>query len=53
MVERFWFSNGKIKNESHWFDGKRNGVFRIWNEQGELLSAKRYKEGNLVEDLLN
>ena len=52
-IERFWFSNGKIKNESHWFDGKRNGVFRIWNEQGDLLSAKRYKEGNLVEDLLN
>ena len=52
-VERFWFSNGKIKNEGHWFDGQRNGVFRTWDDKGDIVSAKRYKEGNLIEDLLN
>ena len=46
-------SNGKIKNEGHWFDGQRNGVFRTWDDKGDIVSAKRYKEGNLIEDLLN
>jgi antitoxin component YwqK of YwqJK toxin-antitoxin module len=30
-----------------------NGIFREWDEQGEILRAARYKNGQLIENLLN
>ena len=34
-MERFWFSNGQIKEESHWFDGLANGLMTHWTETGD------------------
>ena len=53
MVLRGFVFKRKNQNEGHWFDGQRNGVFRTWDDKGDIVSAKRYKEGNLIEDLLN
>ena len=50
-MERFWWSNGRLRSEGQWFDGKQNGVFREWNERGQLIEAARYKSGQLIEKL--
>jgi len=48
-MERFWWPNGKLKEEGQWFAGKANGVFREWKENGETLKVVRYKNGQLVD----
>ena len=48
-VERFWYSNGRLKEESQWFDGLANGIIRTWSEDGRLIRAVRYKKGELIE----
>jgi len=50
-MERFWHANGRLKSEGQWFDGRRNGVFREWREDGKPISANRYKNGQLIENL--
>jgi hypothetical protein len=52
-MERFWYPKGILKSEGQWFDGLENGIFREWNERGELLRAARYKNGRLIENLMN
>ena len=48
-MERFWWPNGKLKEEGQWFAGNANGVFREWNERGEMLKVVRYKSGQLID----
>ena len=50
-MERFWHANGRLKSEGQWFDGRRNGVFREWREDGKPISANRFKNGQLIENL--
>jgi hypothetical protein len=52
-MERFWYPRGILKSEGQWFNGLENGIFREWDEQGEILRAARYKNGQLIENLLN
>ena len=52
-LERFWWTNGKLKEEAQWFDGRPNGVFRQWDEKGELSNVVRYKNGQLIEVILD
>ena len=42
-----------LKLEEQWFDGKEDGLFREWGEEGQLLKALRYKQGELIEVLKN
>ena len=32
-MERFWYENGILKEESHWFDGLADGIMQTWNEE--------------------
>ena len=48
-MERFWYSNGQIKEQSHWFDGLANGIMTNWKETGEIDRIVRYKKGDLSE----
>jgi antitoxin component YwqK of YwqJK toxin-antitoxin module len=52
-MERFWWPNGNLKEEGQWFDGKASGVFRRWNEKGDLFNISRYKNGQLTEVILD
>ena len=52
-TERFWFSNGIMKTEGHWYEGKRNGFFKNWKEDGTLIAVEKYEENNLVESILD
>jgi antitoxin component YwqK of YwqJK toxin-antitoxin module len=51
-MERFWWPNGNLKEQGQWFDGKANGVFREWDEQGKPLKVVRYKNGQIIEVIL-
>jgi antitoxin component YwqK of YwqJK toxin-antitoxin module len=51
-MERFWWPNGKLKENGQWFDGRAHGVFQKWNEEGNLIEVIRYKNGELIEVIL-
>jgi len=51
-MERFWWPNGKLKEGGQWFDGRQNGVSREWSEEGQLIKVVRYKNGELIEVIL-
>ena len=51
-MERFWWPNGKLKEEGQWFDGRANGVFKEWNNLGELEKVIRFKNGDIIEVIL-
>ena len=51
-MERFWWPNGKLKEEGHWFDGRANGVFKEWSNLGELEKVIRFKNGEIIEVIL-
>jgi antitoxin component YwqK of YwqJK toxin-antitoxin module len=50
-MERFWYPNGKLKEESHWFDGQPDGIMQTWNQEGEVQRIVRFKRGELIEVL--
>ncbi len=50
-MERFWHPNGQLKEEGQWFNNRANGLMRSWSEQGKLIKAVRYKNGDLIEVL--
>ena len=50
-MERFWYSNGRLKEEGQWFNNRPNGLMRAWDEEGKLTKAVRYKNGDLIEVL--
>ena len=52
-MERFWYPKRILKSEGQWFDGMENGIFREWDERGKLIRASRYKNGQLIENLMN
>ena len=43
-VEREWHENGNKKRETHYKDGKRDGLWTEWSEDGEKTF-----EGNFVD----
>jgi antitoxin component YwqK of YwqJK toxin-antitoxin module len=48
-MSRFWYESGARKEESQWFDNRRHGFFRRWNEAGKLIESKQFKNGELIE----
>ena len=52
-MERFWWPNGKLKKEGQWFDGRENGVFKEWNNMGEPVKVIRFKNGEIIEVILD
>ena len=43
-----YWSEGKMKEEGNWTQGKRNGVFRFFKRNGDLDKIEEYVDGNLV-----
>ena len=44
-VKREYWENGKLRNEIHYKDGKRNGLWTTWHESGKKSSEYMYKDG--------
>jgi MORN repeat variant len=47
-----WYSNGKYKRIYSWKNGKLDGKYSFYNEDGSLTSRGSYKNGKLHPDLL-
>ena len=39
------FSEGKLSEIGHWVDGKQNGLFESWNQEGILIDHGTFKDG--------
>lgn len=44
-VERWFWPNGRLRREGRFVDGEKEGVFRSWSEEGQLLSTTTYARG--------
>ena len=52
-MSRFWYESGDRKEESQWFDNRRHGFSRRWNEAGKLVESKQFKNGELIEVIVD
>ena len=46
MKKEYW-KNGELKSETHYKDGKENGLWTRWYKNGQKKSEKHYKDGKL------
>lgn len=47
--EHRYHANGQESEGGAWLNGKKEGIWRTWNEEGELKNAQTWKSGVLVE----
>ena len=47
-VKKEYFDNGKLKTETHYKNGKKDGVETWWYESGGKSSETHYKNGKRV-----
>jgi D-serine dehydratase len=43
------YINGQKKVEKHYKDGEEDGLWTEWDEDGNIISTKTYKNGTLVQ----
>ena len=48
VVQHEYYPNGKVKREASFRDGKREGVWREFDEKGNVINSQTYKKGALV-----
>lgn len=46
-IWRNYYENGNIKDEKIYLNGKLNGYYKLYNEEGKLIEAIKYKSGEL------
>ena len=44
-LERHWYENGQLKQESTYKNGEQDGLQREWNENGQLMYEANFKNG--------
>ena len=44
-IEQSYFANGQLEYEAEFYNGKLDGVIRVWNEDGILKSKSEYSNG--------
>lgn len=48
VLKHEYYPNGKVKREASFRDGKREGVWREFDEQGNVIKSQTYNKGALV-----
>ena len=48
VMQREYYPNGKVRREASFRDGKREGVWREFDEDGNVIKSQTYKKGALV-----
>lgn len=48
IVQHEYYPNGKVKREASFRDGQREGVWREFDEQGNVVNSQTYKKGALI-----
>ena len=46
-VKKEYWDNGKVKSETHFKNGKKEGLETSWFENGEKMSESYYKDGKI------
>lgn len=49
QMQHEYYPNGRIKREASFRDGKREGTWREFDENGNVINAQIYKNGTLVQ----
>jgi hypothetical protein len=44
-----YYDNGSLRGISFFYNQKKDSIWTIYSESGNILSRKRYKEGTLIE----
>ena len=44
-VKKEYWDNGKLKSETHWKNGKQEGLETKWDENGKLTFQGNYVDG--------
>lgn len=50
IVQHEYYPNGKVKREASFRDGKREGVWRDFDEEGNVINSQTYHKGGLVSE---
>lgn len=50
IVQHEYYPNGRVKREASFRDGKREGVWREFDEEGTVVNSQTYKKGALVSE---
>lgn len=45
-----YFTNGKVKLESYFKEGGKEGVWKSFDEEGNLLNEMKYSKDKLIHD---
>lgn len=45
-----FFPNGRIKEQGSWDNGKKTGLWMYWNETGEVINKRIYKQGTIKKE---
>ena len=48
VIQREYYPNGKVRREASFRDGKREGIWREFDEEGNVIKSQTYKKGTLV-----
>ena len=48
VVQHEYYPNGKVRREASFRDGRREGVWRDFDEDGNVIKSQTYKKGVLV-----
>lgn len=50
IVQHEYYPNGKVKREASFRDGRREGVWREFDEEGNVINSQTYHKGGLVSE---
>ena len=48
VMQREYYPNGRVKREASFRDGKKEGVWREFDEDGNVINSQTYQKGALV-----
>ena len=50
IIQHEYYPNGKVKREASFRNGKREGIWREFDEEGNVINSQTYKRGSLVNE---
>lgn len=50
IVQHEYYPNGKVKREASFRDGKREGIWREFDEEGNVIKSQTYSKGGLINE---
>ena len=50
IVQHEYYPSGKVKREASFRDGKREGIWREFDEEGNVIKSQTYNKGGLINE---